>query len=219
MSQNQNLKGWSMVVCEYEPKENKRKKEIIAAARKVFSAKGFKGATVAEITWEANLSPGSLYRYFKNKEELRTSLSINILEHFEIEIKKIRGYDLSVEEKMNRYCSLFIDVYVSDPNLLIDLFHLQSGETLHYLSDKLLQQLKEKSALAYGAVVKTIKEGIDADVFINEYPVALADIFWGSYAGVVLWVNSKHLFDEQKDFVKSTLTIAFEIILHGMKLK
>ncbi len=209
-----------MEVCERrQNQENKRKNEIKAAARKVFAAKGFNGCTVAEITSEANLSPGSLYRYFKNKEELHTCLSIDILNRFEIEIKKIRDYNISVEDKMKGYCDLFVDMYAYDPDILIDLFHLQSGETLHYLSDKILQQLKEKSALAYGAVVNTIKEGVDTAVFINKYPAALADILWGSYAGVVLWVNSKHLLDDQKDFVKSTLKLAFEILLHSMKTK
>lgn len=202
----------------HKEKRNSRE-EIIKAAQKVFSEKGFNNATVAEITSRAELSPGTLYLYFKNKEELHTFLSITVLKRFSAKIKKIVDCAIPVEEKIERYCDVFMDVYDHDPTILINLFHLQSGEALHHLSDEVMQQLKKYSALAYGSIVTTINEGIEAGVYINEYPTALADILWGSYAGVVLWVNSKRLLNNQKDFVKSTLKIAFKIILQGMKKK
>ncbi len=193
------------------------KEAILKAARKVFSEKGFNRATVEEITSKAELSPGTLYLYFKSKEELYTFLSIAVLKRFSVENQKIADCAIPVEEKMERYCDIFMDVYDHDPTILINLFHLQSGEALHYLSDEATQQLKKYSALAYGSMVATIKEGIESGVYINEYPMALADILWGAYAGVVLWVNSKRLLNDQKNFVKSTLEIAFKIILQGMK--
>ncbi|MBW2653371.1 MAG: TetR/AcrR family transcriptional regulator, partial [Deltaproteobacteria bacterium] len=98
-----------------------------------------------------------------------------------------------------------------------NLFHLQSGETLKNLSDEFLQLIITHSIMAHGAMVDVIKEGIDQGVFIDENPVALADILWSSYAGVVLWVDSKRLLNSQKDFVKSTLKMAFKIIIKGLK--
>ncbi len=209
-----------MGICEREHRQKRNSREaIIIAAQNVFSKKGFHGATVEEITSGAKLSPGSLYRHFKNKEDLYTCLSINILKLFSTEFQKIVNAALPVEEKMERYCDIFMKVYERNPIILINLFHLQSGDILHHLSDETMQQLKKYSALAYGSMVATIKEGIDTGVFIDEYPVALADILWGSYSGVVLWVNSKRLLNNQKNFVKSTLKIAFRIVLQGMKIK
>lgn len=205
----------------YERKQRekeRRKEEIITAAKKVFSAKGFQRATVEEITSEAELSSGTMYLYFKNKEELHTCLSINMLKQLASEIKKIAGYDISVKEKIERYCDIFMDMYDYDADVLINLFHLQSGETLNHLSDEVMQQLKKYSVMAHGAIVTTIKEGIETGVYINHSPEALADILWGAYAGVILWVNSKRLLNEQKDFVKPTLRLAFQTILQGMLL-
>ena len=167
----------------------------------------------------AELSPGTLYLYFKNKEELHTSLSINILKHLGVEIKQVVDQDISVEEKIEKFRDVFIDVYDYDPNILINLFHLQSGETLQNLSDEVMQQLKKYSSQAHGAIIDVVKEGIDTGVFIDEHPVAMADVIWGSYAGVVLWVDSKRLLNDQKDFVRSTLRTTFKIILQGMKVK
>jgi AcrR family transcriptional regulator len=47
-----------------------RRQSILAAATKVFSQKGISDATMAEIASEAGISPGAIYRYFENKEEL-----------------------------------------------------------------------------------------------------------------------------------------------------
>jgi len=114
-----------MGIHERKQREKERRREdIIAAARKVFSAKGFNSATMEEIASAAELSPGTLYLYFKNKEELHTSLSINILKHLGNEIKQVVHQDISVEEKIERFRDVFIDVYDYDANILINLFHL-----------------------------------------------------------------------------------------------
>ena len=197
-------------------KENRRK-EIIKAARKVFSNKGFNAATMEEIALQAELSPGTLYLYFKNKEELHTFLSIEILKYLADEIQKVLSQDLSVENKIERFQDVFIDVYDYDSNILINLFHLQSGETLKNLSEEVLKQIKKYSALAHGAIIDVVKQGIDEGIFIDEHPVALADVLWASYAGIVLWVDSKRLLNDEKDFVKPTLKTAFRVIRKGLK--
>ena len=50
-----------------------RRRSIVVAACGVFSRKGVESATMAEIASAAGLSPGALYRYFENKEQLANS--------------------------------------------------------------------------------------------------------------------------------------------------
>ena len=205
----------------YERKQRekeKRKQEIMTAAHKVFSIKGFSRATMEEIASQAELSPGALYLYFKNKEELHTSLSIDILESLSRKTQKVLKEKISSEEKIMRFGDVFIDMYDYDPNIMINLFHLQSGETLLNLSGDALEQLKKYSAQAHAAIIEVLRQGIEQGVFIDEHPVALADILWASYSGVVLWVDSKRLLSEhKKNFVKSTLQTAFKIFVQGIK--
>ncbi len=47
-----------------------RREEILRAAMAVFSRKGVKAATMADVAAEAGVSPGAIYRYFRSKEEL-----------------------------------------------------------------------------------------------------------------------------------------------------
>ncbi len=203
----------------YERKQREkeqRKIEILEAARKVFSKKGFNTATMEEIATQAELSPGTLYLYFKNKEELHTSLSIEVLKRLVDKAQKVTELDISVQEKIEKFMDVFIDLYDYDSNILINLFHLQSGETLKNLSDEVLEQIKKYSSLSHKTISAVIRQGIDEGTFIDEHPVALADILWASYAGIVLWVDSKRLLDDNKDFVKPTLKTAFQIIGKGL---
>jgi len=51
-----------------------RRSDILAAARKVFAAKGYDRATLDEIAREAEFAKGTLYGYFENKLDLFISL-------------------------------------------------------------------------------------------------------------------------------------------------
>ena len=47
-----------------------RREEILKAAECVFAQKGFHNSTVAEIAKESEFAIGTIYQFFKNKEEL-----------------------------------------------------------------------------------------------------------------------------------------------------
>lgn len=51
-----------------------RRREILAAARKVFGARGYEGATLDEVAREAEFAKGTLYSYFGSKAELFAEL-------------------------------------------------------------------------------------------------------------------------------------------------
>lgn len=213
------MTGKHMGIHERKIREKEeRRRQIMEAAKLVFSAKGFNRATMEEIAGEAELSPGTLYLYFKNKEELHTSLSIDILKYL---TRQIRDYvderNMSPEAKIYALRDAFINVYEYDAMVLINLFHLQAGETLKNLSGEVLQQIKEASGDALGAITSIVQEGIDQGVFVDKHPVALADIIWATYSGVVLWVDSKRLLNNEKDFVKQTLETAFDLIVAGLR--
>lgn len=56
-----------------------RRASILEAASRVFFSKGFQVATMDEVAAEAELSKGTLYLYFKNKDDLFLALSARVL--------------------------------------------------------------------------------------------------------------------------------------------
>ena len=188
------------------------------AAKRVFSEKSFNRATMEDIAREAELSPGTIYLYFKNKEELFASLSLRILQFMNIRLEHLYNEkELEPEEKIKLLKDALYEVYEFDPLVLINMFHLQSSETLKNLSPKLLSDIKELSRSSFRSIAKIFEDGIKEGKFIDRHPVALADVVWALFSGVVLWEESKRLINSQKDFLRSTLEIAFEILNNGIK--
>ena len=201
-----------------EREKERRRQQIMVAAKRVFSKKGFSKATMEDIARESELSPGTLYLYFKNKEELYASLSLRILYFQNIRVEQvIAEKKKDPESKLMQLMDAMIDVYEFDPLVIVNMFQLQSSETLKNLSDKLLSEIKAINKKVLKNVASIFQEGVREGIFIQEHPVALADIFLSTFGGVVLWEASKTAIDSEKDFLRSTLKLAFEVFLKGIK--
>ncbi len=57
-----------------------RRAQLLRAARKVFRAKGYDGATVSEIVREAGVAQGTFYLYFRSKRDAAVSLRDGLME-------------------------------------------------------------------------------------------------------------------------------------------
>jgi len=201
-----------------EREKERRRQQIMVAAKRVFSEKGFNKATMEDIAQEAELSPGTLYLYFKNKEELYASLSLRILQYLLIRVEHvIDEKDAGPDQKLESLMEAMYDVYEFDPLIIINMFHLQSSETLKNLSPELMDQIKDLSRKSLSLIATIFRDGVEQDLFIDRHAVALADTFWALFSGVVLWLTSKKIINEQKDYLKQTLEIAFEIFGRGVK--
>ncbi len=199
-----------------EREKERRRQQIIVAAKRVFSDKGFNRATMEDIAKEAELSPGTLYLYFKNKEELYASLSLRILQYLHIRVGHVRDEKGTPEQKLKALIEAMYDVYAFDPLILINMFHLQSSETLKNLSPELLEEIEDLSRKSIGAISTIFQDGIEQKVFLDKHPVALADIFWALFSGVILWNTSKRIIDDRKDYLMQTLNVAFEVFSRGV---
>jgi len=200
-----------------ERERERRRQQIIVAAKRVFSEKGFNKATMEDIAKEAELSPGTIYLYFKNKDELYASLSLRILQYLNIRLEHVAKQEgISTEEKIEALKEAMFDVYDFDPLVTINMFHLQSSETLRNLSPELLDEIKGLSRSSLGTISDIFQEGISKGIFIDKHPVALADILWSLFSGVVLWEESKKIIDGGTDYLKQTLEIAFDIFGRGI---
>ena len=68
---------------ETQKRKDLKKKHIIDIATKVF-ANGYHGTTVKNVVEEADISVGTFYFYFKNKEDLFETLYDELSEEFYI---------------------------------------------------------------------------------------------------------------------------------------
>jgi AcrR family transcriptional regulator len=171
-----------------------------------------------DIAREAELSPGTIYLYFRNKDELYASLSLRILQYLNIRLKHVvNRKGLEPEEYVEALKQAMYDVYEFDPLIVINMFQLQSSETVKNLSPELLGEIIDLSKSSLGIMSDIFEKGIIKGVFIDRHPQALADTLWGMFSGLILWEESKKLFNENKDHLKPTLEIAFELFIRGIR--
>ncbi|MBW2615540.1 MAG: TetR/AcrR family transcriptional regulator [Deltaproteobacteria bacterium] len=201
-----------------EREKEQRRQQIIDAAEKVFAAKGFSGATVENIAEEAELSPATLYLYFKNKDALYASLNLKILKVLTEKIENVYHQNgLNPEEKIKALEKALYEVYEQDPLNVINVLRFQSSEEPKNLSPELATQIKDGARKYLRAIAGIFEDGVREGSFLDRHPVAFADIVWGLFAGLVLWEHTKKGFDPSKDFLRPTLGLAIEIINRGIK--
>lgn len=60
----------------------RHRQEILIAAERIFALKGYQGAAVEEIAKEAEFAVGTIYKFFKGKEDLYTQAAENLFREF-----------------------------------------------------------------------------------------------------------------------------------------
>jgi len=198
--------------------KERRRQQIMVAAKRVFAEKGFTRTTIEDIAREAELSPGTLYLYFKNKDELYASLSLRILKYLQIRLEDLHvTKGLSPEQRVALLKELLYDVYEFDPTILINMFHLQSGDTMKNLSPELLIEIKTMSDQALTILSRIFEDVDQRGAFVDKNPLVLANILWALFAGIVLWEESKQTVSEKSGSnLKQTLETAFDIFHRGV---
>jgi AcrR family transcriptional regulator len=197
----------------------RRRQQIIAASKRVFTSKGVSRTTIKDIADEAELSPGTLYIYFKNKDELYASLSIRMLKHLHLSLQRVKETkDLTDDQRIDSVKKALVELYEIDPLMLINLSHLQASETLDNISPELYEQIMDLSRRSLQALSEIFAKGIELGSFLKRNPMQLAVVLWAMFSGLVLWEESKRSLDTRKAFLKPTLEIAFEIFVRGVKL-
>lgn len=69
----------------------KRRKQLLSSARKLFVKKGFRGTTTDEIARKANVTKGALYYHFKSKEDILFALVEVVGEQYTLAMDPLMG--------------------------------------------------------------------------------------------------------------------------------
>lgn len=89
-----------------------RKNQIIAAATKVFTERGFAEARMDDIVAESGLSKGALYWYFDSKDAIIVAILDRVFDWEAAHLDEILDCEDSAEMKLER----FVDVTLQDLN-------------------------------------------------------------------------------------------------------
>ena len=97
-----------------EQDNNDKRRQIIDGAGEVFLAKGFDAASMAEIARVAGVSKGTLYVYFKNKEDLFAAIIQRKKSLVFEKLREIVEADMPVAETLHEFGITFGSHLLSD---------------------------------------------------------------------------------------------------------
>lgn len=197
--------------------KERRRQQIVVAAKRIFSEKGYARARMEDIANEAELAPATLYIYFRNKEELFASLSLSLLQYLSAKLKSIAAEpDTGPITKLVQLRKALYEIYMFDPWGMGSMLLVQSGEMLSNLSPRFRKEFKELLQYANRSLKSVFEEGIALGVLVDRHPMAMVNIFWSTLTGVLLTEKNRQLLDCQADRFKETFDFAFDILQRGL---
>jgi AcrR family transcriptional regulator len=95
-----------------------RRTEILAAAREVFARRGYEHATLDDIARKAEFAKGTLYNYFRNKEDLFRHIVEGLLDDMEGVASAVASGDRSAREVFREYARRMLLYYRENEDFL-----------------------------------------------------------------------------------------------------
>ncbi len=116
-------------------KVESRKQEIINAASILFKEKGYSAVTMRDLAKAMGIKAASLYNHIQSKQEILSTIIIDLAEEFTTGMDKIVNSDQTAVQKLENIIDLHIDVTLRNADGLASLnndwMHLEE-ENLQY---------------------------------------------------------------------------------------
>ncbi len=188
------------------------REEILSAAEKVFAAKGFFPTKMSDIARRAEFGTGTLYKYFKSKEELYFTLIDEKAEEINRLVKTELSQKNSAVERIKNVLKLQFEFVERNR----DFFRIYISERSRFewtVKDDLGKGLHEKMVSYIDILSEVIRQGIKKGEFREIDPRDLAHAFVGIVNSFVFeWLISREPYP-----LISKLETVIEIFLSGVQ--
>lgn len=159
-----------------------KRERILKAAIKVFARKGFYAARVSEIAKAAGVADGTIYLYFRNKDDVLTSVFESRITRLVEVLREIVGAGGSFEERFTRIVELQLGVLEGRRDLaeVVTVNLRQSSKLLKQFAAPFFVQYLEVMA---GLIAEAQRDGA---VRSDLSPRLVARSLWGALDGIAL---------------------------------
>jgi TetR/AcrR family fatty acid metabolism transcriptional regulator len=191
------------------PRNAEKYQRILDAAVAVFADKGFFNSRISDIADRAGVADGTVYLYFKNKEEiLRTAINTAFdafMSHARTELEKLPN----PADRLRRLAFLHLDALGSNRNLAV-VFQMELRQSTRFLSEFSHHHMVEYLRLVRAA----ISDGQGSGFFRHGMPdKVVANCFFGALDEMVTsWVLSEHEYH-----LAGMADAVVDIFLNGMQ--
>ncbi|MDY6794992.1 MAG: TetR/AcrR family transcriptional regulator [Actinomycetota bacterium] len=198
-------------------KEETRKKAanelaIKEAALKLFSEKGFYATSTRDITREACVSKGTLYWYWKSKDELAFSLVSDMLADFLALIERARDGEGAVAERLDKLINEVAELYYQETDYLRLLWKFRVDRK-YIFTEEYTEKVTSYYICMRNAFETMIRQGMDNGEFRKVDPKQMAFIILGITEGMELeWLEN-----EEALSMRDALVEIMDILLSSLR--
>ena len=126
--------------------------QILTAAIKVFAERGFSQSTISQIAQEAGVADGTIYLYFKNKDDILVQFYERMTEHVSERFWTAVEKGQTAVEKLHNLVHAHLELFQNEPNGAI----VYQGET--HLQWRLVQEPTRQMSKMYRDVITKVVE-------------------------------------------------------------
>ncbi|MBN2801074.1 MAG: TetR/AcrR family transcriptional regulator [Deltaproteobacteria bacterium] len=162
---------------------------ILEAATRVFAEKGYRAARVSDVAREAGVADGTIYLYFKSKEEMLLSIFETKMEQMLAGIREALAQVPDLDEKIRRFAVFHLDQVRLDREV---------AEVLQVelrLSKKFMKEYRPEQLWAYlGVFSDILRQGKAEGRYREDVDPFLAGwAFFGSMDEIAMqWVLARN---------------------------
>lgn len=191
-----------------EREKEHRREEILNAAQKVFFTKGLQAATMDEVAEVAELSKGTLYLYYKSKEDLYLAV---MMRGMGILYSMFEPIALSQEPtviKLVKMTEAYYEFFQQHRNYFRMFYFFQNPQFHKQVSDEMMQCCTGENQRVWELVVQVIQQGIDeGDLRSDISPMVMGVIVWSSANAIMTRM------DTQQEYFQTTMNVNLEDVL------
>jgi TetR/AcrR family fatty acid metabolism transcriptional regulator len=169
-----------------------KREAILRSAIKVFARKGYFNSKVADIASKAKIADGTVYLYFKSKEEILHSIFDRTMAEFIADGKKEISLIQEADKKLKRIAELHLEKLGADRDLAI-VFQVQLRGSIKFM--------REFSAAGFAEyldiILQTIRDGQQQGIFRKDMnAIVCSKMFFGAIDEMVTnWILSKKKYE------------------------
>lgn len=209
-----------MSILERKEREKaERRQAILKAAKEVFFKHGFEHASMDMIAAESELAKGTLYLYFKSKEELYVSLAEEGLAVIDEMIDGAMRAAKTIEEKLLAHTEAYYDFSQTHQAYMQIFMVIQAGALNDKVDPERLAQLQNAKWRRFEQAEDLLKEGIAQGIFRKDVnPREMVLMVWSSVSGAIMMTsercNHTAMFEgiDRKGFVMNIARVFLEHI-------
>ena len=195
----------------------RQRQELLSAALELFSEKGYHNVSMHEIAQKAEFAVGTLYKFFRNKEDLYKALIREKADRFHQALTNALDQGDDVIEKLRNYIKAKRAVFIESAPVVRLYFAETQGASFN-IKAGLDSELRERYERFLYRLASVFKRGIEEKVFrkiAEPYQLAVAlDSICNAF--LCLWLDDpeRHPFPENPDVI---LNIIFSGLIneHG----